>query len=284
MTLKTIFLIYSGVTLVLVCSVPLNAQTIEELKAGIVKIESGIDGKSRIGTGVIVRLKEDTVYIVTAAHVVEGDSNPSVTFYTNQDESFAATVKGIEGGDPNGLAALIVKGRTLPSGLKAVSLKPSEHITGGQAVTMIGFPTIAGVDWAVTGGLITGFSGPNIVFSGAADEGNSGGPLLIDGKVVGIVTRMIGQFGNATSAEAGQLALRGWGIRIRQQTKVEKTTSSPASIKKLEKDSDELSTLREQLAALRKEGQAKAAESARLEEDDRGFLASDILQAQIPEA
>ena len=45
-----------------------------------------------MGTGFIVRLDPDIVYIVTAAHVVAGDPQPSVEFFTNPNVPVRATV------------------------------------------------------------------------------------------------------------------------------------------------------------------------------------------------
>ena len=56
---------------------PAQAQTIEDLKAGVAKITATVDKQHRIGTGFIVRIEDDTAYIVTASHVVEGAASPS---------------------------------------------------------------------------------------------------------------------------------------------------------------------------------------------------------------
>ena len=59
----------------------LLAQDTTQVKKGVVKITAQMDGKSRVGTGFVVRVDKDAVYIVTAAHVVEGDPKPTVTFF-----------------------------------------------------------------------------------------------------------------------------------------------------------------------------------------------------------
>jgi len=88
-----------------------GAQEIERLKAGVVKIVSHFEEKRRVGTGFIVRLEPHAAYILTASHVIEGDPEPPpVTFQTAPTQSFAAKVVGMEGGDPTGLAALVVEG------------------------------------------------------------------------------------------------------------------------------------------------------------------------------
>lgn len=49
------------------------AQDIAQVKKGVVKITAQVDGKNRVGSGVVVRLDKGHVYIVTASHVIEGD-------------------------------------------------------------------------------------------------------------------------------------------------------------------------------------------------------------------
>ena len=58
------------------------AQDIAQVKKGVVKITAQVEGKSRIGSGIIVKLEEDHAYIVTASHVIEGDQQPNVMFFS----------------------------------------------------------------------------------------------------------------------------------------------------------------------------------------------------------
>lgn len=205
---------FLSLILLLLIPSPSQSQPLEELKAGVVKITATVDKQHRrIGTGFIVKIEDETAYIVTASHVVEGDPQVQVAFYSDPNEPFTAKTIGLEGGDPKGLAVLRIKG-TLPSGLRALSLDAKTTVRGGERVTLIGFPRIVGTPWAVTSGTVAGQKGRNLTFSGAADEGNSGGPLLIDGKVVGVVTEMISQFGYATPAVTMQFALKGWGVKL----------------------------------------------------------------------
>ena len=57
------------------------AQDEAELRAGVVKIVSTLDGKRRTGTGFAVKADGTSVYLVTAAHVIEGDPTPKVEFF-----------------------------------------------------------------------------------------------------------------------------------------------------------------------------------------------------------
>jgi len=66
------------------------AQGIEELKKGVVKITAQADGKTKVGTGFIVKVDADAAYIVTASHVIEGDPQPKVLFRGKESKSFPA--------------------------------------------------------------------------------------------------------------------------------------------------------------------------------------------------
>ena len=190
-----------------------SAPPIQELKQGVVKISSTLDGKQRIGTGIIIHLDHDAAYIVTASHVIEGDQHPIVSFFSKPNRPVTAKVIGLEGGDQRGLGGLLVDG-TLPNDLRALPLNQSLRVSGGEQVTLIGFPRMAGTNWAVTPGTIAGSSGRDLSFTAPADEGNSGGPLLMKGKVLGIITEATEQFAHATPALIAKFALESWGVKF----------------------------------------------------------------------
>ena len=50
-----------------------NIENIENAKKAVVKITSQAEGENRVGTGFIAKLDENTAYIVTASHVIEGE-------------------------------------------------------------------------------------------------------------------------------------------------------------------------------------------------------------------
>jgi tetratricopeptide (TPR) repeat protein len=184
-------------------------QTIDDVKKGVVKIEAQSEGKRRVGTGFIVKLEKNAAYIVTASHVIEGDARPRISFFTQPNTPFTARTIGLEGGDPRGLAALSVNGE-IPQGLLALDLDTTVQLNNGDAIASIGFPQASGVAWAVTKGHLSGTRGKDIVFSPALEEGNSGGPLIKDGKVIGVVTEVSGQYGYATPASIVVITLKGW--------------------------------------------------------------------------
>jgi formylglycine-generating enzyme required for sulfatase activity len=70
--------------------------------------------------------------------------------------------------------------------------------------------------------VVTGQEGEYLVFSGAAAVGNSGGPVLWNGQVIGVVTEVLAQYGYAVPIPILRLALRGWGVSLDATPKVAK--------------------------------------------------------------
>jgi hypothetical protein len=189
------------------------AQTVESMLKGVVKVTaSTYEGKKKVGTGFIVRLESDAVYIMTASHVVAGARHTEIEFFTRKNRPIPGKVIGTEALDPRGLAAVLVE-QDIPKGLSVLRLSSSVRAGAGDPVTTIGFPRISEVPWAVTRGGIVGRVGKTISFSAPVDEGNSGGPLIKDNQVIGIVTEVKDKFAYATPALIAQLSLDGWGIK-----------------------------------------------------------------------
>lgn len=212
-------LLVSFLSLLCVFVISSSSQEIESLKKGVVKVSSiTVEGKQKVGTGFIVRLEADAAYIVTASHVVEGARKVQVEFFTRRNRPVPARTIGIEGGYPQGLATLLVEDK-IPSGLSVLKLTSSLPVGGGDSVTTIGFPRIAGVPWATIPGNIIGRKGRAITFSGTVDEGNSGGPLIKEGLVIGVVTEVREQFAYAIPALIARYTLEGWGVKFKEEAK-----------------------------------------------------------------
>jgi hypothetical protein len=189
------------------------AQEIETLKRGVVKVVTRSNGQIRSqGTGFIVRRESNALYVVTASHVAEGADEIGVEVFSAR-RLFPARILGMEGGDPQGLAVLVVEGET-PADVGVLIMNREATVQAGEPVTMIGFPRNVGVPWAVTKGALVGRRGRAIVFSGAVDEGNSGGPLIKDNQVVGVVTSAQGPYAYASPSLIAQYALESWGVRF----------------------------------------------------------------------
>ncbi len=203
-----------------------HAQTLDDLKAGVVKITAVMDNQVRIGAGFIVKIEDDTAYILTASHVVEG-ATLMINFYPKPDAKYSGAVKEMDGGDPKGLAVVLVQER-LPTDIRPLPLRPNLAVTGGESITLIGFPRALGLQWAINSGIISGQKGLDlIVTSSGAQEGNSGGPILLNGSVVGVLTEIQNGFGYAVPSSITQIALQGWGIHVEQGSRqVEEIVSS----------------------------------------------------------
>jgi hypothetical protein len=204
-------------------------ETVDHLKAGVVKVTSEVNDIPQTGTGIIVHLDENAAYILTASHVIEGDPQPHIYFYPQPNRSFSAKLVGMESDNPKGLAALLVEG-PLPSDIHPLPFSSKPTVTGGETVTIIGFPVKARTQWAVSRGTIAGLEGTNFTFSGAADGGNSGGPLFIDDTVVGVITQKAGEFGFAFPSHFAKYALKGWGVKLPHHEEMETHPPSVASL------------------------------------------------------
>src|SRR5947207_14409818 len=83
---------------------PVWSQT-NDWQAGVAQVSA--QGKTP-GTGFVVALRSGRAYIVTCAHVAEGDPKPSVTFHADSEERYSATVRHLQGGRTDALALLVV--------------------------------------------------------------------------------------------------------------------------------------------------------------------------------
>ena len=194
------------------------AQDIEELRKGVVKVIATqvSDGQTKTnhGSGFIVELYPDAAMIVTVSDVVEGqDIQLSVKFSVRGDASFPAQVKRMRGADPRGLAVLVVKNP--PPGLRALALATRPALKLSDDVVAAGFPRISSSFSALPGKVVSR-DGEDIIFSGGPNDGSSGGPLLRNGRVVGVVTQAKDGNGFATPSLILAATLEGWGFTAKQ--------------------------------------------------------------------
>ena len=99
----------------------------------------------------------------------------------------------------------------------------------GSNMILVGHPRIAGTPWAVTRGTMSGQNGGYITVTGTFSEGNSGGPVILGGKAVGIMTDVFGDYGYAVPAAQVSTTLRGWGVSIASKEPPLPNTSLVAS-------------------------------------------------------
>jgi hypothetical protein len=198
---KTFLRIGMSMSAVLVLHAIYPAQNVSELKPGVVRIVN--NRTAEVGAGFIVKADGSEVYIITASHVVKGDQHPHVYLFNRQHTALLSDVLDSEYSDPTkGLALLHLK---LPStsraGITALKLGYSSPLDGGETVKIIGFPD--GTDfWTVGTGNVARIEGRNLVFQGSVRSGNSGGPVIHEGLVVGMVTDVSQASGYAARSEA----------------------------------------------------------------------------------
>jgi len=163
------------------------AQDLNALKSGVVKITTKT---GQVGTGFIVRLELEIVYIITAAHVIVGDNQPEVEFFTKRNVPVkGAVLPGAElNDDLRGLALAVVREQdNIPAGVMALAFGTSaDLVSGGEDALIIGHSG-GGGNWALAKRLISNKQGRDISLDPGVAPRFSGGPILVDSKVVGIV-------------------------------------------------------------------------------------------------
>ena len=194
-TLKAKAALGQAVLILLGAAVSLSGQATTDWKDGIVKIETNAGAP---GTGFVVAMGADHAFIVTAAHVVAGDSNPSIFFAIDEYNPFPGNVIGPEGADERGLALIRVSGN-LPKEL--IALAPTESVlrTGDQ-VTVAGFPRVLGSSYTQIRPGVASVQGRDVILDRRVDDGYSGGPVLRGGKVGALAYGKRGDYGLAIPA------------------------------------------------------------------------------------
>ena len=194
------------------------AQDLDAIKAGVVKI---LNKTGQVGTGFIVRVEPEMLYIITAAHVIAGDPQPEVEFFIGRNR----TIKNVpvEGSvlpgaqlsdDLRGLALVVVQGQEkIPRNVRGLSLQSSTALVSGREETLvIGHPGGIAGDWAALDRNIANRVGHDISFEPTVASRFSGGPIVLNGEIVGIVMSESGKFGLALSHKSILNYLDGMGI------------------------------------------------------------------------
>ena len=197
----------------MILGLPLShAQTIDDLKAGVVKIRAKT---GQIGTGFLVRVEQDKVFIITAAHVIAGDSQPEVEFFFERNESVKGSVlPGAElNDDLRGLALVVVRGKVhIPDGVTVLPFgKSVDLVAGGEEALVIGHPSSGG-DWAILKRHISNRIGRDIALHPNVESGFSGGPIIVGDHVVGIVMSRREGFGFGITHKSGLNYLEGFSV------------------------------------------------------------------------
>lgn len=167
------------------CASTPNNTNVEAENAKKIVIEIYNNHQKSSGTGFVIDVLKDQIYILTASHVVAGDQNPTLTFFEGSKLKAEEIVYADDNED--GLALLSVDGRGIS--LKIYYYLPKEdELKAGSTVFTIGFPR-GGAEWAYEELKYSGSKGADLLFSGNINEGNSGGPVINGKKIVGVITR-----------------------------------------------------------------------------------------------
>ena len=189
-----------------------TAQDLDVLKAGVVKIRANT---GQVGSGFIVRVEQDKVFIITAAHVIAGDSQPDVEFFSQRNEAVkGAVLPGAElNDDVRGLALVMVRGKEfLSKGIQSLAFGlATDLVSGGEEALVIGHPG-GGGDWAVVNRHIANRVGRDITLDPGVMSRFSGGPILVKNKVMGIVMTNRGGFGLGSTHKSVLDYMEGFGV------------------------------------------------------------------------
>lgn len=202
--IRRLLLIALVATTALPALVPAGTQDIQEIKSGVVRIVN--PELNAQGTGFVVSITHDQsrIFIVTAAHVVKDAGYCDVYLPSDMIVAVRGKVIKTEEGETNGLALLVVVGNKQQfSDLTALEIGDAQELKGSENVQVFGFPGGTAI-CTVTVGNIARHDGRFLVVSGNIWEGNSGGPVVFNGKVVGLITAI------------NKLALAEQGESIRQ--------------------------------------------------------------------
>ncbi len=187
------------------------------------------------GTGVVVSLRAGRAYLVTLAHVVAGDPSPSVVFVADPDKNpYRAQVLDVqeaEGGDRRKLALLVVQNP--PAGVRAIEPAADPAVARGTAVVVAGFPSAIGRFSVLPAHVVT-VKGLDMYLSPVTLEGYSGGPVLLEGRIAGMVFGRLEDYGGAVPAAIVGQYLRGHEVAWGTETAKRAAEPSPAPAKPAE--------------------------------------------------
>jgi len=151
--------------------------------AGIVKIQAA---NLAAGTGFVVALPSGRgALIITAAHVVEGDDKPKVTFRANPNSEFTAKILDQQAAEERGFALLLVSNP--PQEVRMLAPHPGfSKPQPGTSTSVIGYPAPNAV-YSVKPSSVESWVGTDLLITPATGPGYSGGPVLVDGRVAGMI-------------------------------------------------------------------------------------------------
>ena len=153
------------------------------------------------GLGSGVYIDSENLYIMTAAHVIQGADKIRVQFPSGED----IPAKAISSNVTADVALVKLDWKPLKSDVKALKLGNSDEVQIGDDVFVIGAPM--GLEHSLSRGIISGRQSMNRLTGGgksldffqtdaSINTGNSGGPMFnMKGEVIGLASFILTQSG-----------------------------------------------------------------------------------------
>lgn len=197
---------------------PDATQEVETLAPGLASLVK-ITGTTSPGSGFVVAVDDNLATVVTASHVIAGTPRFRVFFAAAPQRPFevdSQSLIGIQLDELHGLAAFRVRGE-IPDNVVPVSLDTDTQLEpgGGRPLVFWGYPTRS-LGARMMTGFFSGYEGILIVVDRSVGEGTSGGLLMLDGRVLGLVTAADPLSTYAVRSAVVELALEGWGVELSQ--------------------------------------------------------------------
>lgn len=169
-------------------------QVVKKAKAATVLIVVATNDGAQSGTGFAVQSSADSTTIVTANHVVEGETQVDVIFDSSEKERYPAEI--VRRDHVKDVAILKVHVGRRPT----IALESPDDVSDGMQIVLIGYP-LATLEFhrlqgdalqpSVHTGIVSAvrFNGAVLQFDAATSHGDSGGPIIDtdNGRVVAIV-------------------------------------------------------------------------------------------------
>lgn len=193
--------------LFLLFAVGLAADSDDAAHGELVSISADVGGFTS-GSGIVISVKGDQIFVLTAGHVVGQQKDVGVTLASDPFEVYPGVVERID--DSLDLALIRMEGE-FPD-LKVMAFDPIVP-EEGQTLLAIGFPRRS-KNPRIVSGSSSGREGLRLVFDRSLAEGTSGGPVLHEGVVVGLVQEIDAHFTYAIPSAVILRVLEGWQVEV----------------------------------------------------------------------
>lgn len=207
-------------------------QTIQPSLRAMVQIVATRGDDTLRGSGFIVALdrQRGIATVLTSSHVVSG-AKVQVRYAADPvAPSAPAEILNVDSDNPNSLAVILVRG-SVPPTATALALaaagtpRPEE---GRSRLVLIGYPSMSSSPLVTTVNF-SGQQGLLYVVDRGVEEGSSGGPVLADDKVIGVVSSTTAQRTFFVPLQTIRTFLEGSNVSIAPTTSTAVSGPTPAA-------------------------------------------------------